>query len=166
MAKRNYKMIECKVVLTAEEIEAAAETLAAKTMELDDLELQKKAINAAFKERAERISGEIRTAGRLYRDKFDMRPVECWVVKDYEYGEIRYVRTDTFETVKRETRSHAERQVHIDEAIKNDEGAGESVELTSGKQSGSDGGAEKSAEELRQEKETRQMMSSEASSLN
>lgn len=144
--KRNYKMIECKVMLDAEEIEAAAETLAKKTLELDEIELQKKASNASFKERAERISGEIRTASRLYRDKFDMRDVECEVVKDYEFGEVHYVRTDTFEVAKREMMSHAERQMHLDEITPDVEDE-----------------PEKSDDEIRRENETKRMMASEKS---
>lgn len=119
--KPKYEKIRCKVALTEDEIQQAADTLATKTQELDEIELEEKASNAAFKERMERVSGEIRTAGRLYRDKFDMRDIECEVIKDYNFGEVRYIRTDTFETVKREAMTHAERQRHIDEILQQEE---------------------------------------------
>jgi hypothetical protein len=174
MAKRNFEKIQCKVLLTPEEIEEAADTLAAKTLELDDIEVQKKASNAGFKEKAERISGEIRTASRLYRDKFDMRDVECEIVKDYEAGVVQYVRQDTYEIVKRVAMSQAERQMHIDELLEKQEREGEvvavefqdgdrTVTLTPGKKSGSDGGAGKTEEELRKERETKRLMTSEKS---
>jgi hypothetical protein len=119
--KTKYEKIRCKVMLSEDEIQQAAEALATKTQELDEIELEKKASNAAFKERMERVSGEIRTAGRLYRDKFDMRDVECEVMKDYDSGVIRYIRTDTFETAKTETMTHAERQRHIDEVLQQED---------------------------------------------
>lgn len=119
--KPKYEKIRCKVMLTSEKIHLVAETLATKTQELDEIELEKKASNATFKERMERVSGEIRTAGRLYRDKVDMRDVECEVIKDHDCGQIRYIRTDTFETAKTETMTHAERQRHIDEILKQED---------------------------------------------
>ena len=125
--KPKYEKIRCKVTLTEDEIQQAAETLATKTQELDEIELEKKASNAAFKERMERVSGEIRTAGRLYRDKFDMRDVECEIIKDFDSGQVRYIRTDTFETAKTEVMTHAERQRHIDEVLQQE---GEDDKLT------------------------------------
>jgi len=65
--KPKYEKIRCKVTLTGDEIQQAAETLATKTQELDEIELEKKASNAAFKERMERVSGEIRTRPSLSR---------------------------------------------------------------------------------------------------
>lgn len=166
MSKVTFKTRQCKVVLSADDLKEQAHIMATSAQKLEDIEAEKKSANASFKERLERVSGDIRTAARLYKDGFDWRDVECAVVKDYAYGEILYIRVDTCELAHVESMTQAERQMHIDEAIKNEEGVGESVELTPGKQSGSDGGAEKSAEELRQEKETRRMMSSETSSLN
>ena len=59
--------------------------------------------------------------------------------------------------------SHAERQMHIDDVLEQG-GVEEEIDFdTPGKQSGSDGGAEKTDEELREEKETKRLMASEKS---
>lgn len=124
---QEYTKMRCKVYLTDEEIQRAADNLAAKTQELDDVEAEKKASAAAYKERLERISGEIRTAARLYKDRYDMRNIECRIRKDYTNGLILYIRTDTLEIVQTETMTMAERQRHIDEAIE-PEGEGDDNE--------------------------------------
>lgn len=161
MTKRKFEKIQCKVFLTPEEIEEAADTLARKTQELEDIESEKKSANAGFKDRLERTSGEIRTAGRLYRDKFDMRDVECEIVRDYEAGMVYFIRQDTYETVRKVAMSQSERQMHIDDVLDQEE---KEIDFdTPGKKSGGDGGAGKTEEELRRDKETKRLMTSEKS---
>ncbi len=100
-----------------------------------------------------RVLGEIRTAARLYKDGYDWRDVECAVIKDWQYGEILYIRTDTCELAYVENMTQGERQRRIEE-LAPDKADEKSIP------------AEKSDEEIRKEMETRGFMTSEKSAVN
>lgn len=171
-----FTQIECKKNLSPEELQEQASIMASRCQQLEDLESQKKASAASFKERSERISGEIRTAARLHRDGFDMRDIECAVVKDWMSGLVLYIRTDNCEIAREDKMSNAERQMHVDDFLREqgktddnivdaefEQEAPKQLPLP-GKKSGSSS-PEKTDEEIRREQEIQRAMRSETTSL-
>jgi len=147
--KVEYEKRWCKYDLTEEELRDAAETLAIKTQEIEEIESEKKAVATRYKERIESVQGEIRKAASLYKDRYEMRDIECVVERDYETGEIRYRRTDNHQVTARDKMTMGERQRKIDDM------------LPPKKQED-----EKTDEEIVLIQEIKQMMTSEKSSLN
>lgn len=154
--KVEYEKCWCKYSFTEQEMRDIAERLAHKTQELADVEDQKKAVMAEFKERIERISTEIKSSSQKYRAGYEMRDIECEVDRDFKTGEVRYIRTDTGEIAKTKKMSMADRQRHIDDVLKDQKKAGE-VEGCADD--------EMTDEEIRQQQETQRNMTSETSAL-
>lgn len=115
--KVEYEKRWCKYEFTAEELSDIAEKLAIKTQELEEVEDEKKAVMSSYKERLERIAGDVKTAARFYKDRYEMRDIECVVERDFETGEVRFVRTDTGQIAHREKMTMADRQRRIEELI-------------------------------------------------
>jgi hypothetical protein len=155
-----FKQRQCKVVLTDEQLREQADIMATRAQLLEDIEAEKKSMNASFKERLERVSGEIRTAARLYKDGYDWRDVECAVVKDWEFGEVLYIRVDTCELAHVENMSQSERQMRIDDIIDEKNSRVAAREDAAEKEEG------KTDEEIRRERAISRLMSSEKSSVN
>jgi vacuolar-type H+-ATPase catalytic subunit A/Vma1 len=149
--KVEYEKQWCKYELNEGELSAAAKTLALKTQELEQIEAEKKAVTARYSERIQTIQGEIRKAASLYKDGYEMRDIECTVERDYETGEIRYRRTDNFQIAARDKMTMGERQKRIEDLIPSERPVDP---------------PEKTDEEIRQENETKRLMTSEKSSLN
>lgn len=145
--KVEYEKRWCKYTLTEDELSAAANTLALKTQELEEVEAEKKGVATRYKERMESIQADIRKAASLYKDRYEMRDIECIVERDYETGEIRYRRTDTYEVAARDKMTMGERQRRIDDMLP----PNNPLALTD--------------EEIIQKRETERMMTSEKSAL-
>jgi len=148
--KVEYEKKWCKYEFNSDELKDIAENLAIKTQQLQEVEAEKKAVTSAYNERIQRVQGEIIKSASLYKDRYEMRDIECTVERDFESGEIRYVRTDNYQVASRDKMTMAERQKRIEELLPSERPVPE----------------EKTDEEIRQENETKRLMTSEKSSLN
>lgn len=119
MGKVEYEKRWCKYDFTVEELGKIAENLAMKTQELEETENEKKSVMTSYKDRLERVSGEIRVSARLYKDRYEMRDIECEVQRDLDTGEVLYIRTDTGDIVHRDKMTMVERQRRIEELLPN-----------------------------------------------
>jgi len=169
--KVEYKTEYCKYEFTAEELRDIAENLAIKTQDLEKAEDEKKSVMSAYKERIEKIALEVKQSARLYKDRYEMRDIECMVERDFETGVVRFVRTDNGEVARTSKMTMAERQMSIDDAIKkpiedlqNILEPGESITIEGGGKTVTLHG-EDSNEEIRQRKKTQRDMSSETSAM-
>ena len=93
-----------------------ATTVVEKNLEVEDLEVQKKAATSSFKDRIDSALLDARTAGRKYRDGFELRDVEVEVFRDYENGIIFYIRIDTGESVESREMTPQEKQMRLEDA--------------------------------------------------
>lgn len=107
--------------LTKEELDELAGRLAEDQLELEGLEDQKKAIAKDMAGKIEAVQAKIRSGSNTYRQKWEMREVECVEVKDFTRGECYSKRLDTGEVLKRRklTSAELERELPI-EVPKND----------------------------------------------
>ena len=116
-AKVEYETLNCKYTFSEEEKRDIAEKLANKTHELDGVEAEKKSVMSSFKDRIEGVQLEIKTAARLYQDGYEYRNIECEVDRDFDAGEVKYIRTDTGEVARTKKITMAERQRRIEEML-------------------------------------------------
>jgi hypothetical protein len=98
--KVEYEKKWCKYEFNSDELKDIAGNLAIKTQQLQEVEAEKKAVTSAYNERIKRVQGEIIKSASLYKDRYEMRDIECIVERDFETGEIRYVRTDNYQVAK------------------------------------------------------------------
>ena len=115
--KVEYEDRLCRYEFNPDEMRDIAETLAIQTQTLDEIEKEKKSVPAPYKERIERVQGEIKTAARMYKDGYEMRTIECTVERDFDTGEVRYRRTDTGLVVHTSKMTMVERQRRIEEML-------------------------------------------------
>ena len=107
--------------LTKEELDDLAGSLAEQQLELQELEEQKKAVTKDFAGKIEAVQARIRSGPNTFRQRWEMREVECVEVKDFIRGECFSKRLDTGEVIKRRklTSAELERELPI-EVPKND----------------------------------------------
>jgi len=118
--KVEYKTVWTKYTFNNVELRDIAETLAIKIQDKEAIEEQKKSVMSSFKEKIESVTTEINAAARKYKDRYEMKDIECFVERDFVNGEVRYVRTDNGEIAEKKKMTMADRQMHIDEAVTND----------------------------------------------
>ena len=107
--------------LTKEELDELAGRLAEEQLELQELEDQKKAVVKDMAGKIEAVQARIRSGSNTFRQRWEMREVECVEVKDFNSGELYAKRMDTGEVIKRRklTSAELERELPI-EIPKND----------------------------------------------
>lgn len=86
--------------LTKEELDELAGRLAEDQLELERLEDQKKAIAKDIAGKIESVQARIRSGSNTFRQKWEMRDVECVEVKDFDMGICFSKRMDTGEIIK------------------------------------------------------------------
>ena len=118
--KVEYKTVWTKYTFNNVELRDIAETLAIKIQDKEAIEEQKKSVMSSFKEKIESVTTEINAAAWKYKDRYEMKDIECFVERDFVNGEVRYVRTDNGEIAEKKKMTMADRQMHIDEAVTND----------------------------------------------
>ncbi len=94
--------------LTKEELDDLAGSLAEQQLELQELEEQKKAVTKDFAGKIEAVQARIRSGSNTFRQRWEMREVECVEVKNFESGELYSKRLDTGEVIKRRKLTSAE----------------------------------------------------------
>jgi len=102
--------------LTKEELDTLAGRLAEEQLELQELEEQKKAVTKDFAGKIEAVQARIRSGSNTFRQRWEMREVECIEVKNFERGECFSKRMDTGEVLKRRklTSAELERELPIE----------------------------------------------------
>ena len=113
--KVEYASEFCKYEFDEGELKELAENMAMKTQEMQTIEDEKKSAMASFKDRLEGAQLELKSCAGKYKDGYEMRYIECEVVRDYDEGIIRFIRTDTGECARVKKMSNEERQMNIDE---------------------------------------------------
>ena len=102
----NVQCLRCD--LTREELDDLANRLAEEQLELQELEEQKKAVAKDFAGRIEAIQARIKSGSNTFRQKWEMRDVDCIETKDFDRGICFNVRMDTGETIKSRKLTNAE----------------------------------------------------------
>ena len=82
--------------------------LAEEQLELQELEDQKKAVVKDMAGKIEAVQARIRSGSNTFRQRWEMREVECVEVKDFNSGELYAKRMDTGEVIKRRKLTNAE----------------------------------------------------------
>lgn len=116
--KKVYTSEYCKYDFTEDDKKEIAQKMAMKTLESGELEQQKKSVMTGFKNKIEAADLVARECANHLKDGYEMRSIECEVIRDYDDGVIRYVRVDNGECVRTDDITHEERQMHIDELLK------------------------------------------------
>lgn len=104
--KEFHDVLRCE--LTKEELDELAGRLAEEQLELQELEEQKKAVTKDFAGRIEAVQARIRSGSNTFRQRWEMREVECVEVKDYDRGTCYSKRLDTGEVIKQRKLTSAE----------------------------------------------------------
>lgn len=76
---------------------------------------EKKAVAKQFGSEIESLTVDMHDANARARDGFEMRPVECTVVSNFESLEIEYVAVESGEVVQRRPMTPQEKQTSIDQ---------------------------------------------------
>ena len=92
-----------KCVLTAAEVERAAEDLARRIADRDALEGDFKSVKSQFKDRIESAECDIAKNARLVREKSEFRSVDCEEIKDFGTKRVCLWRLDTGELLEDRT---------------------------------------------------------------
>jgi hypothetical protein len=116
--KKEFISMTLKVVLTDDEKKDLASILSENIIKKTHIKNEEDSVKASFKDRYASVELEVGRCARLINDGYDMRSVECEVIKDFNASIIRTIRTDTGETVKTKPMTGEERQMHLDEAIR------------------------------------------------
>jgi phage host-nuclease inhibitor protein Gam len=112
-----YEKQMCKYEFSENELKEVAERLALQTQKKTEIEDEKKAVLSTYKQRLDQIQMEINKAASQYKNRYEMREIECAVERDFTTGEIRYIRTDTGQIASTERMSMSDRQMRIEEFI-------------------------------------------------
>lgn len=121
--KRKFTKEFCKYFFGEEEKAKISEEMATKLLSVQDLEEQAKSVAASFKDRIGRAQLEAKQAAKKLKDGYEMRDVECEVVRNYAFGEIRHIRTDTGECVHVKVMTQEERQMHLEDYLDEEKGS-------------------------------------------
>ena len=105
-----------KYVFTDKERGEIAIEMAQKVAELNQAEDQKKAITSDFKSKIDGLQAVVNHAAVRLNNGYEMRPIECEVVPNWEEKIWEYVRLDTGELAKTEEMSVEDLQMQLDEA--------------------------------------------------
>jgi len=118
--KKEYTKKFLRVDLTEDEKTVLAKDMAVATIRKADVESEKKSADASFKDRIATCELKISKNARLINDGYEMRDVECEVVRDFISGVVFTFRTDTGAIVDEKAMTGAERQMHIEDIVKRD----------------------------------------------
>jgi hypothetical protein len=111
--KEVYEDVTCRYEFTDNELQEMGGEVAVDLQKLEDIENELKSIKADFKARAEATAATIRSKSRKIRDGYEMRPIQCKVVMDYDRRKVFYYRTDTLTLGKERVMRDDEYQMHL-----------------------------------------------------
>jgi hypothetical protein len=116
--KKSIRVIEdAKYTFSEEEKREMSMLVAQRTIDIADVESEKKAVVSAFKERADKAQHEARMLSVKIKDGYELRPTECEMVYDFEVGKVFVFRCDTGELVRSRNVTDTERQLTIEDAL-------------------------------------------------
>ncbi len=113
---KEVKELPC--LLTNEELADLSMTLAAKTMEVTELEERKKSVAADYKAKIDQLSADNNVVARKIGTKSELRKVECRWEYDWSAGKKTLFRTDTGEQIAQDFIKEHEMQTHFDDLKK------------------------------------------------
>ena len=119
IVKKEVRELPCQ--LNNEELADLSNTLAAKTMELAELEDRKKSVASDFKAKIDQMAATNNVIARKVNSKTDLRQVECVWQFDWENGKKTLFRTDTGEQIAADFIKDFEMQTHFDDLKKGPE---------------------------------------------
>lgn len=96
--------------LTAPEKAGLSEIMTQAIMEKEDAEESLKAVKAQFKSEIAAKEASIKTCAQKLNAGFEMRQVDCHLIRDYRDSTIRVIRLDTGKQVSERTMTIDERQ--------------------------------------------------------
>ncbi len=105
--------MDLQVPLTAEESSAAGKRAGLFYADLEKVEGEKKASSDIFKERIAALENAIRTEMSLINNGFQVLPVKCKRVHDFEHNAVLTFRSDTGEMVEERAMSAEEREEQL-----------------------------------------------------
>lgn len=100
--------------LTAPEKAGLSETMTQAIMEKEDSEESLKAVKAQFKSDIAAQDATIKACAQKLNAGFEMRQVDCHLIRDYRDNTIRVIRLDTMAQVSERTMTMDERQRGLD----------------------------------------------------
>jgi len=98
--EKEYTKEFCKYVFSDDEKKEIASDMAQKISDLERLESEKKSFTKRIGGDIDIASGQARQGAEKLNSGYEMRHIECEVERDYDLKVVRYIRTDTGETVK------------------------------------------------------------------
>lgn len=102
-----------RVDLSRDEVAEYADQLAQATQEEAQVENERKAVAATFKQRSEEVSARKSRLASLVSNKCDWRPVKCSRVLNYQEGTVSVYRDDTGERIERRSMTEDEAQTFL-----------------------------------------------------
>lgn len=102
-----------RVDLTEDEVREHADRMATRMEDLELLTDEFNTVKRDYKSRLEIIELEVRQHAQKVRNRWELRPVECEVVRDFKAGVVRIVRTDTGEIAYERRMSNEDRQQNL-----------------------------------------------------
>ena len=106
---------ELPCTLNNEQLADLSSTLAAKTMEIAELEERKKSVAADYKAKIDQMAGANNVIAWKVNSKMELREVECEWMFDWENSKKTLYRTDTGEKVSEDFIKAHESQRHFDD---------------------------------------------------
>ncbi len=114
--KRLTLSLRCE--FTSEELDSKGQALSATMLRYDEVEEEKKAATATYREQLSDLRGEMRRLSKQIKTKGEDRPVECLAkFHSPNVGEKTIVRLDTGEVVRIEPMTDDERQENLFEEV-------------------------------------------------
>jgi len=110
-----------KCILTPDEMKMEAEKMANGFSKLSELEGTLKSAKKQIESDIAKVEAEVSLAVEKYRSGFEMRNVECLVIKTFELNTVYIKRLDTGEIIRERPMSLEERQGMLDLKEKEDE---------------------------------------------
>jgi hypothetical protein len=109
-----------KCPLTEAEMKAQAEKMAQNLSQIAQYEADLKSIKKQIESDIARCQAELGSAVEKYRSGFEMRNIDCEIIKNFETNTVSIKRLDTGETIRERAMTAEERQLALDLQKKED----------------------------------------------
>ena len=151
--RRFTRLLKCQ--LTDKELIESGDQLAQELSHLDSINSELESIKADYKAKTKAAESEIEALSNRVRNKFEMRPVDCHEIRNFETKKFCVLRVDTGDVIEERDLRQDELQMPLPETdteTENDEDTdtpkttsdadGETESIVDGDESGDDAGEE------------------------
>lgn len=111
--KKRFEKVTCRYEFSEDEKKEIAMNMAIEVQKKNQLEEDKKETAAQYKEQITTCENRSRVKANQIEKGYELRPVECEIVFDYENSMIRWVRTDTGAEAKTKPMSEEQKQMKL-----------------------------------------------------